>query len=148
MCDSYVLIMGCPGQGKVPKRAGYISQCLIARYKGESWVNYFGLVVSDLHLLTFWRLWNQPWDPTCWCIIIFGLKVGYFDFVKNILKPYIDETEFKYHYLSQDPTFSTPGFRVNCNSLDYIWKMHEYYYRPGGILCILIQFNRVNGPQS
>ena len=30
-------------------------------------------------------LCNQPWDPTWWCILVFGLKVGYFDFVKNIL---------------------------------------------------------------
>ncbi len=30
-------------------------------------------------------LGNQPWGPTWLCILYFSLKVGYFDFVKNIL---------------------------------------------------------------
>ncbi len=29
---------------------------------------------------------NQPWGTTWLCILFFCLKVGYFDFVKNILK--------------------------------------------------------------
>ena len=36
------------------------------------------------NLSIFWG--NHPWGPTWLCILVFCLKVGYFDFVKNILK--------------------------------------------------------------
>ena len=48
-------------------------------------------------------LGNQPWGPTWLCILFFCLKVGYFDFVKNILKV---GTQFQKGRFRWGPTFA------------------------------------------
>ncbi len=89
----------CPASCK-PRKTGNLQNYKIIK---KWWTTLYriysaGQKFRTLYVMTF--LWppcgrgtnlsppgrNQPWGPTWLCILFFCLKVGYFDFVKNILK--------------------------------------------------------------